>query len=668
MKLKTSFYNKYVVIEDLKRYWGVSVLYFIGLLFLGPLDILNVSSKSTRIDTYSVKNLLFFNNWEGLAVLSMAFTILLAVLIFRYLQQNKSVTMIHSLPISRKQLFHSHNIAGLILNVIPILMNAIILMIIFTQYNDGSRLFQDIFTISNILKWMCKLTLINISVYLLSVFVSMISGLSLIQGILSLILLFLPAGLGALMVINLDQLIYGFAVNTITFEKFSMDILPITLVLSNDTLNGKLIIWYILLIIILYIVSYYLYQKRQLESATEAIAFDILKPIFKYGVTFCTMVLCGGYLYSIKRVDGWLYIGYAIGSIIGYMIAEMLIKKSIWVFKNIKGFLVYLGIIIVLFTGIKYDVLGYERRIPDLKNVESVYYGYGLHSYWNESVKTLQDNKNIENVRKLHLQLIEYKKEYSKNQQDFYNGTIGIAYRLKNGKTIAREYIVPNEFRKSNEYIRNIFESKEYKINYNEIFNVDLSKIIYAELISSASITNGVIRIIDMKEINELVDIVKAEILSESYDNYYSDTSSWANLILRYNEYDGENKKEEIINLTWKKSYDSLSEWLKEKGYYEKVRVMPDDVDYVVVENIREDIDESDYRMMIEKKGQQLGNKRMIIKEQDKIEEILTSKGDREYKDRKYIVGIYLKNGNYDLRWFNEENIPEFIKDYFMNN
>ncbi len=674
MRYKTLFFNKSILFEDLKRYWGLAVLYFLALFFTGPMQIMLRLSNTTNNNTYIVKRFLEIRGSEIQILYSIVFSIILAMLIFRYLHQNKSATMMHAFPITRQELFHSHNITGFILLTLPILLNALILVTLMFVYNDGSELFTKVYTSSNILIWLGKTVVVDIVIYLIAVFTAMITGISLIQGILSFIFLFLPMGLVSLLLMNFDQLIYGFTVNQNLLEGYVIKAIPLTAMLDNVAMNIGIVTWYIILSLVLYISGYHFYNKRQLESASDPIVFNILKPIFKYGVTFCAMVLGGAYFYSIKRYEIWLYIGYIIGGYLGYLIAEMLIQKSIWVFKNIKGLAVYLMVIFIIFMGINFDVFGYEKRIPDLDNVENAYYGYSLYGYWNEDEKGLEDSENIKNIQKLHEELIRNKEIFSKINENQQTRNIGIAYELKNGKVVAREYSVPIEFIERNNTIGKIYESKEYKINHYEIFNLDESIIDYAELYSyDVPIPNKNIKLIDIDEINEMIEIIKLDILDETYEEYIDDTKPWANIRFQYKKAEdltGIEDKEEYmekvenrISVSWKRSYSHLSKWLKDKGYYERVRLMPEEINYIVVQEIDKDMAEKEIHRTIDISEFSKSKKRIEIKDKDKIEEILWKYEENWPENKKYIIGFYLNNGNDFIGWLEEENTPEYIKD-----
>lgn len=670
MKFKTSYFNNAIIFEDLKRLWGLAVLYFLLVFFTGPLQImLRIGDKNSNV-RFLVERFLTMRGMELQIIFSIAFCIILSMLIFRYLHTDKSSTVMHSFPITRKEMYHSHNISALILILAPVVVNTLILISLMIINNDGGKTFQEVYTMKNIWVWTGNTLLINISIYLVATLTAMISGITLIQGILSFILIFLPIGLGSLINLNLDQLLYGFVSRQSIFPMIGEKIVPLTAILANVKITLGLVIWYIALSIILYVSAYRFYKNRQLERASDPIAFDVLKPIFKYGVTFCAMVLGGAYFYSLKRVDIWLYIGYFIGGYLGYTLADMLLKKSIWVFKNIKGLIIYTMIIIIVFLGIKLDITGFERRIPHIENIENAYYGYGIYPYIYEHEEGLYEKDNIEAITKLHKEIIDNKKLFLRKENTPPNRAVGIAYTLKNGKTLYREYIVPNEFIENNSYAEDIYESIEYKLNHNKIFKLDISKIDYIEINPNAPVNRNV-KIVDPSEIKEIVEIIKEDILEETYEESIKNNSSWASISIRYDE-DIQPKeiengvymatKDDRVHMSWKSSYEKLTKWLKEKGYYEQARVMPDDIDYVIIEKIDKDMDKNEAYRIVDQRLQSNNEGRIEIRDKKVIAYLISNNINRgHFEETEYFVGFYLKNGNNYLRWFYESDLPEDI-------
>lgn len=669
MKSKMLFFNIHIILEDLKRYWAISVLYLLTLFFSGPLPIISVFNNPDITYDQTITNFFHLTHADFQMMLSIIFPILLSLLIFRYLQQNKSTTLMHSFPITRGQLFHSHNIAGVLLILFPIVLIAIILIVILNIHNNGSELFKEIFTISNIFRWAYFSILANLVVYFISVLVAMITGISLIQMILSFIAIFLPLGFSMLMVLNFDQLLYGFVVNNRFLENFVAKIIPNTAFLSEETINSNFILWYIVLSILLYFIAYTFYKKRNLESASDPIAFVLLKPIFKYGFTFCAMILGGSYFYMIEKTDSWCYIGYIIGATLGYIIAEMIIQKSIWIFKNLKGFVIYAVVILIAFTGIKFDLIGYEKKVPSVDDIQSVYYGNGLYRYWsdkgiaNDSLKT---SENINLVRDLHSEIIAHKDEFIHKQENIPMKCVSIAYTLKNGKTLTREYTIPSEYVNKNSFITKIYESTEYKMSCYDIFDLDINHINYINIDPELDNRFNGIKIIDPKEIRDMLNAIKKDILDETYEESIDNKSPWARIKI-YPD-DLKSIEKDYIYISWEKHYTHLSSWLKSNGYYEKSRVMPKDIDYILIGKPSEKLKNSNSYSSseLEKELQENKNKeRLEIKDKEQIEEVLINHGYNWHNKKDYIIGFYYTNGERELDFITEKYAPEFVKNFF---
>ena len=123
-----------------------------------------------------------------------------------------------------------------------------------------------------------------------------------------------------------------------------------------------------------------------MEVATDVISYSFVKPVFKYGVAFCSAALIGSIIVSILNVHQNLVayiITYLIGGFIGYFSAEMLMRKTFKVFKTYKGYIVFALILSLFLCSINFDLYGYERRIPHYSEVEIMC----LNTYLDSSVR-----------------------------------------------------------------------------------------------------------------------------------------------------------------------------------------------------------------------------------------------------------------------------------------
>ena len=111
----------------------------------------------------------------------------------------------------------------------------------------------------------------------------------------------------------------------------------------SDQGNIAATIGYLVAAIIFLVSAYYLYKKRHMEVATDVISYSFVKPVFKYGVAFCSAALIGSIIVSILNVHQNLVayiITYLIGGFIDLFLAEMLIcVKHLKFLSHIKGIL-----------------------------------------------------------------------------------------------------------------------------------------------------------------------------------------------------------------------------------------------------------------------------------------------------------------------------------------
>jgi ABC-2 type transport system permease protein len=122
-----------------------------------------------------------------------------------------------------------------------------------------------------------------------------------------------------------------------------------------------------------------LYRRRRMETAGDFIAVKVLKPVFKY----CFAVGCGlvltfvlwNMLGGLGRVAGTamllrILLTLLVGASLGYFVAEMLIRKTLRVFKSAwRGFAVLAVSLAALTLACDMNVFGIETRLPDTELV-----------------------------------------------------------------------------------------------------------------------------------------------------------------------------------------------------------------------------------------------------------------------------------------------------------
>ncbi|MBZ9622420.1 DUF6449 domain-containing protein [Clostridium sp. FP2] len=646
MKLKISYFNKGVLINDIKRFAWIGICYLIFLLFEVPFKIITIDANNTGNPGYLTSMQNIFTN-EVLMVSIAVIPVLTAILLFRYIQSKKSVDMIHCLPIKRVKLYDNHIFIGILLLIVPVIITALSALLL--KGALGLNTASIHFTVKNVISWAGITILFNTFIFLLSVFVGMFTGLSAAQGILTYIFLFLPMGLTTLINYNLNFFIYGVASDYYINSEIAF-YSPMTRYLAHEPIIFTDMLVYIILCVIFYLAARAAYHKRSLEAASNAVAFKHLQPIFKYGITFCCMLVGGIYFRSVQYSIYWVVFGYVMASLFGYVIAEIIITKSLKIFRNMKGYLMYAMIIVLVIVVANFDIIGYEKRIPALENIESIYMDnnfYFLTQKEDIQIPLYSETGNFNNIEKLHKKLIADKKtlKYYSNS----NEQVCLLYNLKSGKQIKRQYKIPQQM--YGEYLKPIYESKEYKNNHNSILNTDYRSI--DKILINPDHTNKNVTITNPIQIKEAINILKNEASNETYEDIVDSRAEWENInILLSND--------KRIYLSWKKSYKQFENWLKQNGYYAKARIMPEDIDYAIIE--KRNVNNANAGIDISMKN---GNvKRLKITDKNKLEICLTNYSNN--REGQYALGLYMKNGD-SITYLNIEDkyVPDFALEYF---
>lgn len=575
--------------------------------------------------------------------------VLMAVFLFRFLHVKQATDLMHSLPLKREKIFHHFALIGVFLLVLPVVLIAIIVMIT----HAGLDL-QPYFGLKDVLYWAGVTILLNVLLFTAGMFVAMLTGISAVQAVLTYIFLLFPIGIAVMVFSNLNYFVYGFP-GEYYLSLISNELSPLTYVieLQTKTLEWKTANVYIVLTVVLYGLSLLLYKKRKLESVSEAISFPKLRPIFKYGVTFCMMLFGGMYFRQVQGTsDSWMIFGYVLGTLIGYFIAEMLLQKTWRVFARVKGLAIYIVVIAILFTGVQ-SFGFYEKTIPDFSEIQSVLLSDNRINYYPETdfvPSPMKGQKNIEEVRKLHHQLISDKninQEIDNNQYEF----AFISYNLKNGKKITREYKIEKDIYE--DYYQKVYETKEFKQTSLELFQNDLEKankmIVHSNLPDGNSFT-----ISNKKDMKEAIQAVRKDVIEESYKDsrYFADIGSIEFPTGRDDGY--------TYSTGYKPYYRHFTKWLESKGLLKQIIVEAEDIDQILVS--KNSFSELMGSQEIVRKIEKSSNTLKVIKKEE-INLLIHNTGWNH--ENKYVAAFYYKNSIYpEVYYFDEEHAPSFIKEH----
>lgn len=655
MPSKMSWFNKEMIRHIARSSGWISIVYFLGLLFILPIAMLMMYSNEHFPD-YEGHNFLFQLNFEFQLGLLVIVPVILAVFLFRFLHVKQASDLMHSLPLKREKIFHHYVLTGMVFLIAPVVVITLIIMILHSTLDFGR-----LFTLEDLFDWAGTTTVIALILYTASVMIAMVTGISAVHAILSYIFLFFPFGFVLLLFNNLKILFYGFPSDFFLdqqLEKMS----PIT---YAATLNGRGFHWndaalFLIISVVFYAAALLIYKKRKVEQASEAIAFPKLRSVFKYGVTFCTMILGGTYFSGVSDHNlAWTIFGYVIGTIFGYFIAEMVLQKTWRVFGRVKGLAVYAAIVIVLVLGVK--TLGiYDNRLPDVADIRSVQLTNDPRLYLNHSekdedynrMKPMKEKANIAAVQRMHRQILADRNlKHRKHEPltDFY-----IHYELKNGSSLTREYSV-NE-RLYDDFFKPIYESEEYKLAAKSIFKVKENKIKTIN-ISAYGPLNKKLLLSDPEEIKEALSALRKDMLAESYQDsvYYHDRGSMIEIFMG----DGQ-----VVDAgEFNPGYHHFSKWLKKKNLLNRAAVTAEDFSHALIVKVdlanKGDMDPS-------KKELESKEGSLVIRDKRQMGQVLdqaSASVDKEYK----VIFYYKIDDSYEIMSFDEDHAPDFVKKHFLN-
>ena len=437
MKSKTSFFNKGLLFSNLKRYGWVSALWAVLIFLAVPLTMISYNVESGRLFLQSqTDNMnLFLQNFGGILSNFMlcGFPVLIGVLMFRYLHSPKSATVMHGLPFSRPRLFANSVLSGLILILFPFLLNVAIILIVKASMPIGAYI-----EYATVFLWLLNSVCMALAVFGLTVFVGMFTGNLMAHFVFTYIIHFLPIALWVLFNELFGQLVYGY--QFISPPDWLTEF-PMMYFMRNFVECDAA---YAIAGVILLALALLVYRKRPLENASDIVVFKVIRPIFKYGVTFCAAIT--GYIYFYTMGFGQSILIALIFAAIGYAIAQMLLAKTWRIWKSYKGLLVSLAVVLVFWGGVRLDITGYEKRVPQIPEVESVVVrGFtGIQSYAVE----LKNEADVAKVVDMHEKLSQnktYREEQGKPYRDRMSipgrsESFQVKYTLKNGSTMSRSY------------------------------------------------------------------------------------------------------------------------------------------------------------------------------------------------------------------------------------
>ncbi|MEK3948584.1 multidrug ABC transporter permease [Paenibacillus sp. FSL H7-0703] len=582
-----------VIRQCLRQHGWIGLLYLAGLLFTVPLPLfMSIGDEQPRVVLKSLFDSTNSGN-ELQKLILMTVPVLAGVMLLRFVQRQGPSDLYHSLPLRREHLLTAHFISGLILLLVPVWLTAGV-----TAWVNTSVELPYIFHIHDIGSWALVVSVLTIFLFTFTVFVGTCVGQSLLQTVVVYVLLLLPQFLFMMMGRFLERNLYGYVrvretvVQYINGSEFRSNnnvwenLSPFVRIMENlpqRAFSYIELLAYLGISLLFVALSYGLYRIRLVEKATQAIAFPFLQPLFKAGVILCAMLVLGDYFYNAgTRGVNWSIFGYTLGAILGYIVVEMVIRKT-WQIVRVRALveMVVYGVImgLVLYIPIS-GWLGYEGRIPTAHSVEKVYVGQEepLGGDAQTEAYYSQDRAYIASVLNLHRELVRAhaagEKTLSKN---LAVESAVIVYRLDDGSTMTRRYTFPEKpFRTE---LTKVMEAEPYKMVRYKLDKLQGK----AETINIQSVDDNERRVVltNPKEAREFEDILREEVLNMSYSEMQSHRYPLGSVSITNKESSFTNNEPSWtreFSFDWPASYHKLTGWLEQKGYADKVIIDAKDI------------------------------------------------------------------------------------------
>jgi ABC-2 type transport system permease protein len=605
---------------------------------------------------------LFEVNGSGQGLMILIFPVLAGIFILRYIQSNQQSILIHSLPLRRQHILSTNLISGIIMLLVPIWVVAgftAILSSITTLYYEFSGLI--------ILEWGLAVSIFTLFMFSFTVFVGVCIGQSILQGIVTYAFLIFPALMVALIKEHLSFYLKGFYAVAGIIEPLISPFIYMT-TLGNSVPDLTLLLIYCGLTILFTVLSFGLYKLRQVENATQAIAFGFLKPVFRIVMMFGAALIVAEYfaLQWTNWISAWTVVGSIIGGLIGLILAEMILLKT-WLvpFRVLsKGALIY-GTITVLMLYIPVASWnGYSSKIPAVEQIESVSMGHP-YFYMDSYEKTGRESKRYSNdpvyvsaVHQLHEKLIETDfPTPSRRYEAKGNEIISIRYKLKDGGELIRNYNLPAiQFEQE---LLAIYNTNAYKYNENRLYEFDY--VIRSITLTSELIPERMIVISDPQEMEEFKKLLKEEILSQPASLKPNDIAPIARITMSHGD-DSNDWSGEI-----EPSFDKIRTWLKERELSERLEVTPEQVEAADIALVSIKKSRTTYFHKDEVKASMQNVKKISIEDKVIISEIL-NRNSRTFEssgEQVFYVALKLKNGQEVYTMVREKNASTALKGLF---
>ncbi|MGE4275893.1 MAG: hypothetical protein AB7E30_01800 [Lawsonibacter sp.] len=475
MRSGTSYFNSTLYRKSMGRFWPFWALYGLIWLFALPLNLINqyfdcirggmaVSKAQAQLLELARDIPKFLTLGVSLSLVS---GVLCAMAVFGYLYNSRSSCMMHALPLRRETLFLTQYSAGLSFLLLPHLVVAILTLTVELSLLPASLWGSALPSLG---LWLLVQSGTSLFFFSFAVFCAMFTGhvlaLPAFYAILNGLVLVIYSLLSELM----SQFFYGYPAGRMSAPlveyctpSYALTeacrwnssspaysfIYPSSVSESTLGLSAPVTVaGYAAAGVVFALLALLVYRYRHVESAGDVVAIALVRPVFKYGVSFCSG-LCFGML--TNSFFGWGAVALSLcvlfWAAVGYFAAEMLLKKTFRVLRAWRGCVAMTAMLALLCLCCFLDLFGVENRVPNADQVSSLSLSTSTgYPYDSSSLNQLQitDPDQIQQIIDLHQAIVRDKDRADYSSSGYVPGedsiSFEVAYTLKSGFTLERRY------------------------------------------------------------------------------------------------------------------------------------------------------------------------------------------------------------------------------------
>ena len=431
-----------------------------------------------------------------------------AMCLFSYAFSHKATLAFHSFPINKSQLFVTNMIAGLILMIVPLLLLSFVLLLsplvvepgylnqhgIWVSWSIRHRatLFPTglshgdvINSFSVVAGFFGRAVVAYVFYFILFTLAISVSGNLIVALLMSAVIPFVPMGFYLVGRAFVESYVFGivptvrpfrgydtilFYTNPTSWQHFFHHEVSVGSDNFFDLARPlhPYLISYILIGAAMLATAYICFQKRRHERAGDSIVFLPLKKVLIFLVSMGGMFICGVFImYITQSGRTGLYLGYVIGFVISFFIAQMIAETSLQVWRKVKLLPVYGGVtlgIYLLIIGITHvGMLPVINYVPQRENIAGVLFSDSSTWLFVDDTPTdffRSDPEIIDVIVELHERILDDRQNVNHVWQQYAKGPfvaisrpfphnasyLYLAYRMNDGRTISRVYLIPAEW------------------------------------------------------------------------------------------------------------------------------------------------------------------------------------------------------------------------------